>query len=102
MMKACSMKSANPRVLTINGGSSSLLVQRMVPVAHRGLRHLRNQRLRVTRRQMLQITACCEFSFQNTRPEPAAVASALHHRTARGAFPAHDLRAKPMRQLPRR
>jgi hypothetical protein len=39
----------------------------MVPVAHRGLRHLRDQRLRVTQRQMLQITAQREFASQNTR-----------------------------------
>jgi hypothetical protein len=29
----------------------------MVPIAHGGLRHLRNQRLGIAQRQMLQLTA---------------------------------------------
>ena len=61
----------------------------MVSVAYRGLRHLGNQRLRETQRQVLQWTAQREFPFQNIRLEPVAVACALHYRSARRTFTAH-------------
>jgi hypothetical protein len=60
-----------------------LLVQRMVRVAHRGLRHLRNQRLGVTQRQMPQIAAQREFPFQNTQAPRIATSEAMLVATAR-------------------
>ena len=43
--------------------ATQLFVQRMMPIADGGLRHLRNQGLRVEQEQMLQRPALIKFMF---------------------------------------
>ena len=84
----------------------------MVPVARRGLRHLRDQRLRVAQQQSLQQAAAMELLHQQVALEPIGVAGGLHDgRTGRGvaaheqrdadhAFVAHARRFRPTRRIP--
>ncbi len=58
----------------------------MVPVAHRDLPGLRDQRLGVAQQQMRQRAVVLELVFQQIRPQPISVAGAQHHRLARRAF----------------
>jgi hypothetical protein len=44
--------------------AAQLLIDRMVPVAYGGLRHLCNKRLGVTQQQEHHRTAAIEFPFQ--------------------------------------
>ena len=64
----------------------------MVPIADRGLCHLRDQRLGIAQQQAQKRAEASEFLFQRLRPQPIAVAGALHHRaTGRGLAP-HEQR----------
>src|SRR5688572_18737791 len=72
--------------------ATKLLVHRMMAVAHRGLGHLRDQRLREAQQQKLQRAARLELRFQRGGPDPVALAGALHHCAARRGFASHEER----------
>jgi hypothetical protein len=78
----------------------------MVPVAHRGLRHLRDQRLRIAKQQVLQRAAALEFIFEHRRAQLVGVTRALHDGAAWRGLTAHEqgytdqcLRCPPPRSL---
>ena len=71
---------------------AQLLVHRVVPVAHRGLRHLRDQRLGEAQEQPLQRLAAVEASFHRPGAHAPAVPGDLHHRAARRDAAAHEER----------
>src|SRR5438045_1277926 len=64
----------------------------MVAVAYGGLRHLRDQRLRVAQQQNLQGAATFEFLLHDRSPQPVALAAALHNGAARRRLAAHEER----------
>jgi hypothetical protein len=64
----------------------------MVAVADRGLRHLRDQGLRVAQQQVQHRAGAVELVFHLLRAQAKAVACALHHGTAGGRFAAHEQR----------
>src|ERR1700728_3483976 len=61
-------------------------------VAHRGLRHLRYQSLRVAQQQKLQLPISMELVLELLSDQPVSVARALHYRPTRGGFTAHEQR----------
>ena len=71
--------------------SAQLLVQRMVPVAHRRLRHLRDQRLGIAQQQV-QHRCPVELVLDHTRFQAQALAGALHDRAAGRGLAAHEQR----------
>jgi hypothetical protein len=64
----------------------------MVAVAHRRLRHLRDQCLRKAQQEQLQSASHLEVLFQRHGLDPKTLASTLHHRAARGGLAAHEKR----------
>jgi len=72
--------------------AAQLLVQRVVPVAHRGLRHLRDQRLRVAQHQVHGRAAEVELVPHLAGIKPKALAGALNHSAAGRGAPAHEHR----------
>ncbi|KAG0753050.1 hypothetical protein G6F22_021615 [Rhizopus arrhizus] len=72
--------------------TAKLLVQRVVPVAHGRLRHLRQQRLGVSQQQMLHGAAPVEFVLQRLALQLEGRTGALHDGAAGGGFPAHEER----------
>jgi len=68
--------------------TAQLLVHRVMPVAHGGLRHLGDQGLRVAQQSQLQSAIAVELVLEPLTDEPVRVAGALHDRPAwRGLAP---------------
>jgi hypothetical protein len=57
-----------------------------------GLRHLRDQGLRVAQQQKLQLPISMELVLELLSDQPVSVAGALHDRPTRGGFTAHEQR----------
>ncbi len=72
--------------------AAELLVQRMMPVAHGSLRHLRDKRLRVAQQQMQHRPGAIEFSLHARSAQPISLACTLHHRTVGGGLATHEER----------
>ena len=72
--------------------AAQLLLHRMVPVAGRGLGHLRDQRLGVAQQQALHQAGAIEFLLQQARSQPVTVARGLHHGRAGRGIAAHEQR----------
>ena len=72
--------------------ATKLLIQGVMPIANGGLRHLRQQGLRVTQQQMLHGAAMIEFLLEQIARQLVGIACALHDRTARRRFTAHEKR----------
>ena len=64
----------------------------MVAVAHGCLRHLRDERLRVTQQQVHYRAALVELFFHQLGFQPKPLAGTLHHRPARRGAAAHEQR----------
>src|SRR6266536_4173210 len=62
----------------------------MMPIADGGLRHLRNQGLRVEQQQLLQRAALFEFMFDYLRANPIRVTAALYDRLVWRGVPAQE------------
>ena len=54
--------------------TAQLLVDRVVPVTHRGLGHLRDQRLRIAQQHVERFAMAAEFLFEPAAGEPVRVA----------------------------
>src|SRR5882762_5177133 len=76
--------------------AAQLLVHRVMPIAHCGLRHLRDQGLGVAQQQKLHFPISMELVLELLSDHPVSVAGALHDRPTRGGFTAHNS-AMPMR-----
>ena len=63
--------------------TTELLICRVVAVAHCGLRHLREQGLRVAQHQVLQRASAAEFLFEQRTAEPVGHTGAVHDRPVR-------------------
>ena len=61
-------------------------------VAHRSLRHLRDQRLAVTQHQMQHLAVTVELFFKALAEYPVSTAGTLHNRAAGGALAPHKQR----------
>ena len=72
--------------------AAQLLVQRVVAVAHRGLRHLRDQRLRVAQQQVHHRAGAFELVLDDAGAQAPALARALHHGAAGRGLAAHEQR----------
>src|SRR5438477_4039709 len=62
----------------------------MMPIADRGLCHLRNQCLGVEQQQVLQRTPSIEFVLDHLGPDPIGVTAALDNRLVRRGLPAEE------------
>ena len=76
----------------MRSSQAKLLVHRVVAVAHRGLRHLGDERLGKAQQKVLQVAARLEKLPQDRAAHAVSLAGALHHRAAWGALPAHEKR----------
>jgi hypothetical protein len=72
--------------------ATELLQQRMVAIAHRRLRHLSQDRLRVAKQQPQQQPEAIELLHQQSRRQLVAVARGLHQRPARSRLATHEKR----------
>jgi hypothetical protein len=72
--------------------AAQLLVDRVVTIADRRLRHLRDQRLGVAQQQQLHRPTAHELALQQRRREPVRPALALHDRAAGGRLATHEQR----------
>ena len=72
--------------------AAQLLVDRVMPVADRGLRHLRDQRLRVAQQQVHGRAEPAELGLEQVGLEAVSVPGALHHRAAGRGVAAHEQR----------
>jgi hypothetical protein len=72
--------------------AAQLLLQRMMPVAYRRLRHLRDQRLGVAQQEQLERAAAIELAPDHHGRNAVGMARVLHHRAAGGRFAAHERR----------
>jgi hypothetical protein len=63
-----------------------------VPIADRGLRHLRDERLGIAQQQVHHRRGAIEFLLQQLRFHPVSIAGALHHGPARRGLAAHEKR----------
>src|ERR1700731_3528727 len=64
----------------------------MMAITHGGLRHLRDQGLRVAQQQKLQRPISMELVLELLSDQAVSVAGALHYRPTRGGFTAHEQR----------
>src|SRR5690242_18820317 len=64
----------------------------MMPIAYRGLRHLRNECLRIAQQQAHYGAGAIELLFQQLRLQSKTVSRALNHSPARRGFTAHEQR----------
>src|SRR3979411_41141 len=62
----------------------------MVPIAYRGLCHLRNQRLGEAQQKVLQLAATLEFILQEVSTQAVGMPRTLHDRTTRRALASHE------------
>jgi hypothetical protein len=69
--------------------SAQLLLDRMQPIANRGLRDLRHQRLCVTQQYLLEYTAETELIVQRLRSHTERITRALNNGPARCCAAAH-------------
>ncbi|MNI44024.1 hypothetical protein D3C73_983750 [compost metagenome] len=72
--------------------AAQLLVQRVVPIAHGGLGHLRQERLRVAQQQVLHGPAPVELVFQGLAFQLIGRTRALNDGAAGCGFSAHEER----------
>ena len=63
-----------------------------MPIAHGGLRHLREQRLRVTQQQVLHGPTANEFLLEALATQLVSMARTLHHCAVRRRFTTHEER----------
>ena len=71
---------------------AQLLVDRVMPIADRRLRHLRDQRLGIAQQQMHRRTEAPELALEQFGLEPHAVPRALHDGAAGRGVAAHEQR----------
>src|ERR1700676_2047953 len=69
---------------------AQLLVDRMMPIAYRRLRHLGDQRLGVAQQEVHRRTETPELILEQFGLEPESVPGALHHRAAGRGLAAHE------------
>jgi nitrogen-specific signal transduction histidine kinase len=72
--------------------AAQLLFERVMPVADRGLRHLRNERLGVTQQDVEHFAVAIEFLLEPVAGQAIGVAGALHDGAARRGLAAHEQR----------
>ena len=72
--------------------AAQLLIEGMVPIAYCGLRHLRDEGLRVSQEQVKSRLSLVEFGFHEGRLQPTSEPRALHDRAAGRGFTAHEKR----------
>src|SRR6202158_5835276 len=70
--------------------AAQLLVDRMMPIAYRGLRHLCDQRLGVAQQEVHRRTETPELILKQSGLEPESVPRALHHSAAGRGLAAHE------------
>src|SRR6202158_4231915 len=71
---------------------AQLLIDRMMAIAHRRLRHLGDQRLGVAQQEMHGRTETPELILEQIGLKPESVPRALHHRAAGRGLAAHEQR----------
>jgi hypothetical protein len=72
--------------------AAQLLIEGMMPIAYRGLRHLRDESLGVSQQQVKSRPSLIEFRFHEGRPQPTSQPRALHNCAAGGGFTPHEKR----------
>src|SRR6202521_59477 len=70
--------------------SAQLLVDRMMPIAYRRLRHLGDQRLGVAQQEVHGRAETPELILEQSGLEPESMPGALHHRAAGRGLAAHE------------
>ena len=81
--------------------AAKLLVDGMVSITHRGLGHLRNQRLRVAKEQVLQTAVAIKFFLDPLARQSICEPGALNDGRVRRRLAAHEKRDADRASLPR-
>ncbi|MNV60478.1 hypothetical protein D3C71_1529410 [compost metagenome] len=70
--------------------AAELLIDGVVTIAHRRLRHLGQERLGVAQHQVQHVAVQIEFAFEQLPFQAVGMASTLHQGAAGGAFAPHE------------